>query len=265
MKRRGATAAIPAGFIRITDPARLTELESGRRNDLPRRVDRSRCVHPDCPFCHETDRLREGLEFPPPVRGPFTDVCGCRYCGCRWAPTAGAFRGGYAALSAWLGRYADSYTRLPLVLSWEPKLSRRLFLRLLGNVWVDSDNIEHPKYLGRVLALLPDRSCSLMMSPEERTALKALPETVVVYRGADAAGIEGGPSWSLDRRVAAAFPFLMRYRAASPILLTGSVRRTRICAVKLERQESEVISKHVVITGRERLADVPILGRQVRA
>jgi len=37
----------------------------------------------------------------------------------------------------------------------------------------------------------------------------------------------------------------MRYRAACPVLVTGSVRRDRIAALKLDRQEAEVIARGV--------------------
>ena len=218
-----------------------------------RRVDRARCVHPDCACCHDASRRRLGVEVPELVRELSSDVCGCSWCGCRWTPTVDVFREGYRALLEWAYRNGNSYTRLPLLLSWEPKVPRRVFLRLLGEVWSDCDNIEHPKYLKRVWSLLPDRPCWSMMDSHEREELKALPETVMVYRGADEGVGEFGPSWSLERRVAAGFPFLARYRAAVPLLLTGSVRRSRITAVKLGRNEFEVISKHVAVTSRERL------------
>ena len=231
--------------------------DGGRGSPTEVRIDRSLCVDPECGICHRPDRARNGMKLGPAVRGLFTDVCGCRYCGCRWSPAASVFRGGFDTLLAWAHLFGDSYTRIPLLLSWERKVPRRLFLRLLGEVWTECDNIEHPKYFKRVWALLPDHPCWSMMSLHEREALKALPETVVVYRGADEGAGEYGPSWSLDRRVAAAFPFLDRYRAAVPLLLTGSVRRSRIIALKLDRAESEVISKRVIVTGRERLMEPP--------
>lgn len=231
--------------------------DGGRESLMGVRIDRSLCVDPECAMCHRPDRARDGLKLAPPVRGPFTDVCGCRYCGCRWSPAASVFRGGFDTLLAWAHLFGDSYTHIPLLLSWKGKVPRRLFLRLLGEIWIDCDNIEHPKYFKGVWALLPDRPCWSMMEPNDREALKALPETVVVYRGAGKGPGEYGPSWSLDRHVAAAFPFLDRYRAAVPILLTGRVRRPRIAALKLGRDEFEVVSKHVVVTDRERLKRPP--------
>lgn len=49
-------------------------------------------------------------------------------------------------------------------------------------------------------------------------------------------------AWSLSREVAARFPLLNRYRQARPLLVTGTVPRHRILAVKLERNEAEIIT-----------------------
>jgi hypothetical protein len=43
--------------------------------------------------------------------------------------------------------------------------------------------------------------------------------------------------------VAARFPFYWRYHAADPVLVTATVPRDRIIALKLERHEREVITK----------------------
>lgn len=64
-----------------------------------------------------------------------------------------------------------------------------------------------------------------------------------MYRGADRGVNERGLSWTWSRAVAERFPFMRRYRAADPVLVTATVSRKRITAVKLdpERQENEVI------------------------
>lgn len=51
-----------------------------------------------------------------------------------------------------------------------------------------------------------------------------------------------GLSWSLDREIASKFPFLNRYRVAKPVLITATVSKSKILALKLDRGEREVIT-----------------------
>ena len=55
-----------------------------------------------------------------------------------------------------------------------------------------------------------------------------------------------GASWSLDRDVAARFSFLSRYLAAQPLaqplLLTATVAKENVLAVKLGRDEAEIVT-----------------------
>jgi hypothetical protein len=46
------------------------------------------------------------------------------------------------------------------------------------------------------------------------------------------------------REVAARFPTLNRYRQAEPLLVTATVRRDRVLAVKLGRGELELVTFH---------------------
>jgi hypothetical protein len=46
----------------------------------------------------------------------------------------------------------------------------------------------------------------------------------------------------LNKDVANAFPFLRRFQAKKPTLLTASVPKHWVLAVKLERQEEEIIT-----------------------
>lgn len=52
---------------------------------------------------------------------------------------------------------------------------------------------------------------------------------------------QDGLSWTLNREIAISFPFLNRYRTDQPMLLTATVSRDRIAALKLDRDEQEVI------------------------
>lgn len=65
-----------------------------------------------------------------------------------------------------------------------------------------------------------------------------------VYRGADRGVNEEGLCWSLHRSVAERFPFAryLRYRAERPVLVTATVRKAHIIAVKFDREEAEVLT-----------------------
>jgi hypothetical protein len=86
-----------------------------------------------------------------------------------------------------------------------------------------------------------------MMTEAERAALAALPETVTIYRGADHGVNEAGFCWSIDRHVAERFPFYLRYRAQRPVLVTATLKRTNVTALKLDREEAEIITKLALI------------------
>ena len=156
-------------------------------------------------------------------------------------------------------KFCDSYTRLPTLLDLATRrrhrLSRTDFLRLLGENWTGCDNIGiHQE---RLAILVPDGPSREMMTAEEWTASEQLPDIVAIYRGAGRGVNERGLSWSIDRAVAESFPFLNRYRADQPVLVSATVTRTAIAALKLARQEAEVITKHAAIVRVEALTSPP--------
>ncbi len=79
------------------------------------------------------------------------------------------------------------------------------------------------------------------MEPAEADAYKALPDRWTVFRGCGETNLLGA-SWSLERETAARFPLLNRYRQARPLLVTATVRKAHVLAVKLDRQEAEIIT-----------------------
>lgn len=114
------------------------------------------------------------------------------------------------------------------------------WLRILGENWSDCDNIS--TYQNPLKCLLPKRGPVVeMMTKKELAAYEALPEIVTIYRGSGKKN-KNGPSWSLDKNVASKFPFLNRYKVDDPMLLTATVDKRLILAVKLDRNESEVIT-----------------------
>lgn len=146
----------------------------------------------------------------------------------------------YRDAERYISRNTDSYTRLEAIVDLRPALANAEWLRLLGEHWSSCDNIwdyrlELKAYLGIVGPLKE------LMNDDESKAFEALPEVVTCYRGCSAWMLFGA-SWSLDRAIANAFPYKMRYKATNPVLITASVKKHRILAVKLDRGEQELIT-----------------------
>lgn len=145
----------------------------------------------------------------------------------------------------------DSYARLERILDFAPRMERRDWLRLLGDFWSVCDNIG--KYRQQLRRLLPTAGpADDLMNAAERATYEALPQSVRVYRGCGPDNMVGA-SWSLDRAVAERFPYLLRYFTEAPLLLSGTVPKHRILAVKLDRDEVEVPTFHVRRNSVERL------------
>jgi hypothetical protein len=135
----------------------------------------------------------------------------------------------------------DSDTRLPslLQLFGANKVSRTDMLRLLGEEWQRCGTIG--QYANELDDILPDCHAAEMMTGLERQTLAGLPSHLTLYRGADRGVNENGFSWTLHRASAQAFPFFHRYRAADPVLLTATAPRAKIVALKIDREERDVI------------------------
>jgi hypothetical protein len=146
----------------------------------------------------------------------------------------------------------DSYERLGLMFDFVGRVPRHQWIRLLGKEWSGFDNVGH--YLCHLAVELPDGTEPEMMTKAEREALSALPEVVTVYRGCGNVN-RNGCCWSLDWDVAARFPTLMRYRVSDPMLVTATVRRDEIIALKLDRNESEVITFDAIEVDTELLVE----------
>lgn len=139
-----------------------------------------------------------------------------------------------------LDRHENSFTRLGATLSWKNRLSHEDWCRLVGEAWSTCDNIRQYRLdLRRELGT--DGPIREMMTPEKNAYYDALPELVICHRGCDSSGTTGA-SWSLDWDVANSFPFMNRYRVPSPVVVTAKVKRSRILAVKLDRDEAEIIT-----------------------
>jgi hypothetical protein len=130
------------------------------------------------------------------------------------------------------------------------------WLSLLGEWWSACDNIS--EHLGLLRLRLPSIGPARpMMEPEELAAWEALPDRVIIYRGARRYKL--GASWTLERSVAELFPFRARYAGGGePVLITAEVEKKNILAIKLDRNEHEaIIMRGRRIVSREPLQEPP--------
>jgi hypothetical protein len=151
-------------------------------------------------------------------------------------------------------RYCDSYSRLKGVLDLRRSMHRNDWLQLIGETWETFDNLS--SYLSRLHKILgSDGPLIEMMNEQEQTAYEALPDVLEVYRGCGSHNIHGA-SWSLDRAVAERFPTLNRYRVSDPLLVTASVEKRNVLALKLGREEHEVVTFSATVQRIEALSQI---------
>lgn len=119
-------------------------------------------------------------------------------------------------------------------------MERKLWLTLLGEFWTNFDDIgRHRRRLREELGT--KGPLATLMTEDEVEQYGSLPDIVTCYRGCGRHNMLGA-SWSLERRVANSFPFTNRYRCSEPLPITGRVRKRNILAIKLDREETEIIS-----------------------
>lgn len=109
--------------------------------------------------------------------------------------------------------------------------------RLLGAVLTDSENLWQYRAVLPAFLRSADPRRPLMMNAAERRALRALPETMTVYRGCRAHN-RAGWSWTLDPKKAEWFA---RRFGRVGIVRTGTVPKARVLAHFLGRGEAEVL------------------------
>lgn len=146
------------------------------------------------------------------------------------------------ALNAGL-QFADSYGRLQIFC--DAALIARFtgmaaWTRQLGELWTVCDNIwKWQAELKHCLSIKP--FWPLMMDRRERARFAKLPNVVTLFRGCGRKN-RIGFSWSLNRSIAEEFPNMNRYRTEHPRLITAEVPRQSCVALKLCRNEEEVIA-----------------------
>ena len=141
-------------------------------------------------------------------------------------------------------QFCGSYSRLPTLMRLYGTLGpdRSAWFQVLGECWDVCDNIwQFRSQLTRIFESASPDHIALMMTPEEREALDAQPDTIMIYRGCYPWN-DAGLSWSLSRDIAEAFPFLMRYcHPGHEAFVDEATANKRHCILKLGREEQEVI------------------------
>ena len=144
----------------------------------------------------------------------------------------------------WIHRCCGSDIKLEALMHLHGQMDFPDWLVLLGDLWSNCDNIGLysedltyiiKEFINEPLTMIPE-----LMSTEEKLAFDLLPKQITIYRGCGPKN-KLGMSWSLRREVAERFPFTGRYRADQPTLLTAKIGKDRVAALKMERNEQEII------------------------
>jgi hypothetical protein len=149
-------------------------------------------------------------------------------------------------------RWTNSYNCLGMIFLLRSRMDHEVWLELLGHEWTRCDTVRyHLPTLRRVLGVAGPLLS--MMKLEEQTAFAALPECLTVYRACSGRFLRG-VSWSLNPDVARGFIKLGRYRVSDPVLVTAKVQKKDVLALKLDREEEEIITFKARRVGKELIA-----------
>lgn len=157
--------------------------------------------------------------------------------------------------------HKDSYESLEVIVSLHARMERKEWLKFLGETWSGCDNIWSQRKTLKTL-LGTKGPIHEMMDDDELEAFEKLPDVITVYRGCGPMN-KIGASWSLKREVAEAFPFRPKYMIKYPALVTGEVKKKNIIALKLDREEHEVITFSVKETGFNFILTNPLTNEPV--
>jgi hypothetical protein len=136
----------------------------------------------------------------------------------------------------------DAMTHL---LAIEAVINGRRWFRLLAEVWQDSENVWQyqgvfPRlFAGPRTATPTDRKH--IMTKSEQKVLAALPDPVIIYRGATKGRNELGWSWTTDHNRARWFANRFKTKHREPVLVTATVPKAHIIAYFEQRDESEIV------------------------
>lgn len=221
------------------DPAKLSGLE--------RSIWHAEMMNREEPLDRKLERYLEDSPVGPFLRHPFY-VGRCDPKRAAWVHAAIENRkrivGELAVKEDWHGvvfTYENAF-RLEAFLEYCPAFDDQTFWTVLGDVWTKQEQLwpNRKVFLQLFQSARPSREH--LMTPEERSALEALPAEVPVFRGF--IGVRGkGLSWTLDR--ASAEWFARRFEAlehlGQPRVKEGVVRKQDILAYFGRRKEMEIV------------------------
>ena len=148
---------------------------------------------------------------------------------------------------------ADDVNRLLLIIRtpyWltflkhiKPYLSKNDFDKMLGDIWVQSENPNGDVNVSvRTSASYFRRANKkILMTPEEMEVYDSLPDTLTVYRGVSPGRVENGLSWTANKEKALWFAKRFRSRGRNGVLLSGTVRKKDVLAYLNRRSEDELV------------------------
>lgn len=127
-----------------------------------------------------------------------------------------------------LERYAD-------------RMSDAEFWELFGDCYRQMEFLSDESDLLERLTALQRPGRESMMDDAERDALKAMPETITVYRGYQKPKYRLGWSWTIDNKQARWFA--QRFQSpGSGFIVSGKVRKSDVIAYWTGRNESEILT-----------------------
>lgn len=132
--------------------------------------------------------------------------------------------------------------RIEALVQIEQHLSDRDYWETVSSVWTDSENIfqcieEWSEILGS-----KRKYRRYIMSPEERRALRQLPDTITIYRGCRREMNEDGWSWTTGRAKAEWFAKRHPWSDGDPLVIEATVPKDHVVAYFSGRGESEVVA-----------------------
>jgi|SRR5579871_2317491 len=128
--------------------------------------------------------------------------------------------------------------RLDAFQAIEPKLTDQEYWKLLGSVWIDSENIGHRFHVWLRLLKSKRPGREYFMDEEDRAEFAKLPEKLTIYRGYQPGKNAHGISYTLDK--AKAEWFAKRFSQNGKVK-TKTVAKSEIFAYLGGRNEREVI------------------------
>jgi hypothetical protein len=139
--------------------------------------------------------------------------------------------------------------RLSKFLEWEHLFSDRDYWKRLKEVYTDAEGtwVNRDIWLAHFTSARPQRE--YLMSNDEWTRLAEMPHSFPVYRGFG--GKHGlSISWTFDRDKAVWFA--NRFKAlGKPKLTSGTIQRSKVLALFLGRDESEIVADWNHVTDRK--------------